>query len=238
MESSENRKYSINDWLAERSADRTKIEKEMYTTTLGFNSWDEKIYTKTDFEKVLNFTCLKKVQNNPICEKKDCFDILPNHLHSEEKDKERKSKILLIIKVDFFIDKWFSITKSEKNQFESEISQSLSRLKMMNDTEEINKIIAWFRDECIKNIETHIPHSPKLELIEKKWRNKKVREEWLKNGRKFGFWDQWQELQLTVTVEKQNPFSSPATWILTAIILSLATIGWIFYRRRKNNEKK
>jgi hypothetical protein len=104
-QSSENRKYSINDLMAKRFANENKHEKAMHTTVLGLKSLDEKIYTETDFQKALDFIFLKNIQNNPFCGKKDCFDILPNHLHSEEKDKERKSKILLIIKTEFFIDK-------------------------------------------------------------------------------------------------------------------------------------
>ena len=238
-QSSENCNYSVNDLWAEYSSHRTKNEKVIVTTVVDINSRDEKIYTKTDFQKALDFVCLKEVQNNPFCGKENCFDILPNHHHSKELEEERKSKILPIIKTNFFIDKWLSITKSEKekNKFEKEISQRLGRLEMTNDKEEIKKIIVWF-SEYIKNIETHILHSPKLKLIEKKWRNKKVREEWLKNGRKFDFRDQWQILQLTVVDEERNLFSSPTNWISTAIVLSLAAIGWVFYRRRKTTKKK
>jgi len=75
------------------------------TTVVDINSRDEKIYTKTDFQKALDFVCLKEVQNNPFCGKENCFDILPNHHHSKELEEERKSKILPIIKTNFFIDK-------------------------------------------------------------------------------------------------------------------------------------
>jgi hypothetical protein len=225
------KRYSVNDLTAK--VNKTKGEKLIKLTIPSSASLDEKIYTENDIKKLSDFILLKNVQNNPFCGKKYCPDVSPNHSHSERIDKKTKSDMLFYFKLDFFIDKWSSVT-TEENELESEISKKLEAIFSDKNNNDVKK---WKDSQLLLTnyIKNTGSHSPKLLSLEKKWRNKKLREEWLKSKL---YWDQWQGLQLTVTAEKQNLFSSPATWILIVVVLSLAAIGWVFYRRRKKTKKE
>ena len=199
----------------------------------NYSSLNEKIYTENDFKKVIELISSEERGNNTLCGRRSCKDILPNHFHSKKVKNEKKLSTINLLKTLFFWDKWDEINMNE-NPFEKKITQDISSI-VDDESKGVEKnweICLTFLP-YVKSIEEYLSRSPKLELIEKEWKNKEVREKWLKEN------EAWEDYQEAITAtKKQNLFSSPATWISIAIVLSLAAIGWVFYRRRKTTKKQ